>query len=956
MADVTTKVLEVIVDNNRAVSAIAEYNRLIDEQKDKQKQLAEQYKKGEITQSDYQKALVQSKEEVKAYTRSTQELSKEIQNNIKDAEEQDGSLRALRAQLSNLTKEFDALSRAERQGEVGQAKIAEINRITNELKEAEEETQRFYRNVGNYPDVKPLEEQLGAIKKQLAQLKFEGKDNTEEFRALADEAANMKDALADVEQQINATSSDTKNLDTAMMGLTTVMSGLSLMGNIFADGSEEGKKFQEIIQKVQMVMTALAAVQTIQKNTQKQSLVYMAAEKVQLGAINALKKVQTTLTAEQTAATGAQTVAQKILNAVMKANPIALLVGALAALTAGVWAVVKAFGKSSEEIEAQQAAIKASEKGIESYRRTLETTLSVLDKIGADSATKTWTKLKGLAELTKQTAEQYRLIKKAEEDSMWADDEKIAEALDKNKEAVKDFRDALAEAKAEVLSSAAMYDTMGLTEYAKKQAELNRGLENYKEILAELEKRGEITSEQKDKALAYQAKAIEKELSDIAKKAAEDRLKKKQEAVKRELEILNEATNARIALIKDDNERELAEEEQRHAEALRKLQQRLATEKNLTEKERAALNQLIELEEQKHQQNLAKLDWEAQEKRLKDQVELLKLRLEAAEDDSQAEYELKVQQLQAERDLELANLELTEEQKALIRETYAEKEEEMRKERAEAVRDKEMEEMRLFWENQIAEAALNNENTLELELEQRKAELEALHQMEDESDAEFRARQLEAQKAYVDAKKAVDDYEVEITQAKIDAVSGLMNGLTSVMDAFGEENKALAKASKILALAEIAINTGKAIAAGVAQAQSVPFPGNLVAIGTTVTTVLANIASAISTVKSAKFATGGYVSGPGTGTSDSIPAQLSNGESVINARSTAMFGPLLSSLNQAGGGIAFNPAAGGSREGYEFLASAVAAGMKSVNLHVGVDEVTRVQDRVATINEISTIG
>jgi hypothetical protein len=51
-----------------------------------------------------------------------------------------------------------------------------------------------------------------------------------------------------------------------------------------------------------------------------------------------------------------------------------------------------------------------------------------------------------------------------------------------------------------------------------------------------------------------------------------------------------------------------------------------------------------------------------------------------------------------------------------------------------------------------------------------------------------------------------------------------------------------------------------------------------------------------------KFASGGYVTGAGTGTSDSIPAMLSNGESVINANSTAMFGGLLNQINQAGGG------------------------------------------------------
>ena len=53
------------------------------------------------------------------------------------------------------------------------------------------------------------------------------------------------------------------------------------------------------------------------------------------------------------------------------------------------------------------------------------------------------------------------------------------------------------------------------------------------------------------------------------------------------------------------------------------------------------------------------------------------------------------------------------------------------------------------------------------------------------------------------------------------------------------------------------------------------------------------------------FASGGYVSGPGTGTSDSIPARLSNGESVMNANSTAQFGGLLSLINEAGGGKKF---------------------------------------------------
>jgi hypothetical protein len=59
----------------------------------------------------------------------------------------------------------------------------------------------------------------------------------------------------------------------------------------------------------------------------------------------------------------------------------------------------------------------------------------------------------------------------------------------------------------------------------------------------------------------------------------------------------------------------------------------------------------------------------------------------------------------------------------------------------------------------------------------------------------------------------------------------------------------------------------------------------------------------------ASFATGGFVSGKGSATSDSIPALLSNGEFVINAAATKRFLPLLKQMNSgamkfASGGLA----------------------------------------------------
>jgi TP901 family phage tail tape measure protein len=45
-----------------------------------------------------------------------------------------------------------------------------------------------------------------------------------------------------------------------------------------------------------------------------------------------------------------------------------------------------------------------------------------------------------------------------------------------------------------------------------------------------------------------------------------------------------------------------------------------------------------------------------------------------------------------------------------------------------------------------------------------------------------------------------------------------------------------------------------------------------------------------------KFATGGVVRGPGTGTSDSIPAMVSNGESIIPAKQTKKYGSLINAI------------------------------------------------------------
>ncbi|WP_152047189.1 phage tail tape measure protein [Aureimonas psammosilenae] len=82
--------------------------------------------------------------------------------------------------------------------------------------------------------------------------------------------------------------------------------------------------------------------------------------------------------------------------------------------------------------------------------------------------------------------------------------------------------------------------------------------------------------------------------------------------------------------------------------------------------------------------------------------------------------------------------------------------------------------------------------------------------------------------------------------------------------------------------------------------------------------ISAGTTAAISAGAVGAFASGGHVRGPGTGTSDSVLARLSNGEFVVNAQSTAKHRALLEAVNSgnipafATGGLVGRAASGGS--------------------------------------------
>lgn len=144
------KIIEIRVRYDQAVQGIAKYTQAINQLKTEQQQLKSELKQGTITEQQYNIAMAQNREQVKTYQADIRALSKEFQNNVKEQRENEGSLVSLRAQLSRLTATYDQLSREMRQGDFGESMRKQIMEVSQELKEAEAETNRFYRNVGNY--------------------------------------------------------------------------------------------------------------------------------------------------------------------------------------------------------------------------------------------------------------------------------------------------------------------------------------------------------------------------------------------------------------------------------------------------------------------------------------------------------------------------------------------------------------------------------------------------------------------------------------------------------------------------------------------------------------------------------------------------------------------------------------------------------------------------------------
>ena len=866
-----TEIINIEVDANKALQAISEANAAIKELTDANKQLAAEMEADTSKKAENTDAIEVNNAKIRVLTESVRTYQKEIRNSIKEQQGDGTSLKELRATLSNLTKQYDELSAAQRNGAEGNQLQQQIQKTITEISSAEEATGRFQRSVGHYSNaLKDLRQRYKENLSEVARLKGEHKEGTEEFKKASAAAGQLAKQLRESKATAAAMSQEFAGLNTAV-GTVQLISGAfeGAVGAMTLFGVDS-KQAAEAQKELTAAIALGNGVQNVANALKADGNLILGITKIQMTAATAAETVHTAAQGKGIIATKAATIAQALFNAVAKANPYVLLatalitvVGALAAFAIG----------NSEAKEKQKEMNDEIQRGTENLKDLDFQYQRRIERFKAEGATQKAILIQQMNDAKSQVMNVQRQYNDYLDQLAQDGVEKYS---DEQQQQIDTYESSLKERKQAYIKAA--------------DAVSNYTIQSNRERAA--------------KAAADEKAANEKQTA-AAKAAAEKRKKDSEEAYRNQVEAIRAMEDESINLISNDYERETAKLRTEHRRQIEDLREKLRTEKNLNKTAREAINRQINMLDtafqraqlqliQKHNQD----EEAANNERTQRRIEEWNKSAEAIEDAQQRAHEAIINQARIDGASEIEIDRLT------------------------------------------AQAKLEEANNLQKKL--------------DETDTDFQQRKLAKQVEAAEASKKVTEDEQAAkekitdthTQARIGAEQSMQNAMQQTLNA----TKADTNTRKAIAVATIAINEAESIAAAVASATK----GDPYTIALRIAAAVAGVVAAMMQASSALngasgFATGGYVSGAGTGTSDSIPVRLSNGESVINANATSQFAPLLSALNQSAGGAPIT-----SQTDNNYLARQFAAALSvQPSPVVSVTEFNKVSDRMTQNVNIS---
>lgn len=858
MADETTrKIYDVKVNAGDALKALVDLNAKSQELKKAQKEL-------DLSTQEGAEAYYAYEAQIRDVSSQMAQYRKEIQNDIKAQRENEGSLKSLRAQLSNLNSAYDELSEADRKGKVGQEMQKQILNVTNTLKKAEGETGRFQRNVGDYTNsiIEGFSKFGGTTSAVINPIK----NATSALKVMSQTPliAILGAIVTVLQKVISSLKSSEDTMNRVRQAMSVFSGGAVILERVF---QALGKGIAWVIEKLAGLADALGLVSETSKQMQQITKDEIALEKAERQAVldNAKDRLAVSELKNKAAQKDKYTTQERIkaledaakIEKQIADRDLALaeqrfaLLKKKAELTENDKETNDELAKAEAELYGARQAYNEKTRDIYSQlaeaRNSLKATTTAAAKAEADA------EKKATAEVQKTLKARLSGIKTLIQDAQKADTEaQVKEITDQYRKAIDDLSKLSKPIKTEGMTQEE-YDELlkQYEDYESRRAEIAGQLEK-----ALQDKVAKIRKEGQDKAIKESNDAISKEYAERLAKASENDRKR----LTLENEVLQKQIEARKKAGADTYNEEA------------KLQANLRTLRQLD------LNtELIENEKN------ARAVFEIRRA-------YLEAELAAVGDNADKEADIRKQ---------LADLQTQEWQRQIDQfSQYSSKVQEL-----------------LSSFNSIL-SGLDERRTQEIEQKYSDQETALANSLEQGliTQEEYNARQVKADKekekelAKIERQKAIRDRVASLFKIAIDTATGIMQSVASSPLTGGLPWSAI---------------VGAIGAAQVAAVLAQPLP---------------------------QAAKGRYVQGP-SHANGGVQLEVEGGEAVINKRSTSMFLPLLSALNQLGGGVPFTrPGADG---GYTIRSTtSSSAGLTSKEMKATIKEAFADVKVVATIEDI----
>ena len=1001
--------VDVEIKATEALENLAKLKIRVNQLKEEQKVLREEQKISKPTNDEelktYQEKeykLAELGQQVKHQSTLIRSYEKEIQNNIIAEKAQGDSLDALKAKLSLATAEYNSLSKAARQDAYGQEKAKEIKQLTDELTAAETSLGNFHRQVGNYELAgKGLRTTLKELTEELTIMKLEGKESTEEYKKMASQLAEFKDAMGDVQNEAKGAASDTSNLDAMNQSLQGIVGTYGAYAAVMGVSTEDNEEFEETLQKMQVAITAIVSLTTIQNALQKDSIVYQKAriilDKVGLTQAKATAGAEAALNiirGKATIGTKALAVAQLLWNKALLVNPVILLAVALASLVIGVYALTKAFDDSKSEQEKLNREMEKTNSEIKRIKDDADFNVAIAEASGASKeelrklrteAVKTaealayanWTRVLNNKKASKEQRDNAKqAYEEAYEDlkqhNMAMTIEDVKSRVERAKKAKEDAKKSKDDRYNSLLASIEVYKAFNEKEIELDKLSKESSFENDKIYEAKAFKLKQDTEKKKLEAQKQYGKITQKQYNDglitLAQNEETFRATQKrsiEEAYKAKIEMLDKNIVEEEKTLKKAAKKEqddwVAIIEAKYDEAYKQteayyierdsfiFESELKLERDIQNLKRESLKKQIEdVERAVKEQYDGDLQKYSDNEREKTKIEIaqleesIKQKKEKGLSTYEDEAELRAAQTKLNQialNTELLNENLTAQQKYELKKTSIEaelelyrgnvdKEKELEAELAQAAKNYAQERINIFeeWAGKIMNLASELNNFTKALDDQ---ELQEYEERNEQKKASYQ-EQLDSgiiSKEQYDAKIAQSEQELDRKKAEIVRKQAIREKLLKAFEIAINTAAAIMKAAPNIALQVLTGITG---AAQLATVMATPIPK----------------ASRGMMLKGNSHAQGG------------ILIEAEGGEAIINKRSTMMYTPLLSAINQAGGGVAFDGGyamrnfAGGGLSAKD-IERIVEKTLSSQKIFVAVEDIRRGDKRFAKIESRS---